>query len=222
MVQKISERRARKRWFPDIRLLAIAPAIVLAWLHEGHHRKPAKALAYGIVLPVSIASALTMQVKLEKPFTATEADTAFSIDNVAQFAIDTDVANLETAPDPSTQRGYIAKETWSDVWPFAAEEGVLDCMYWAAVGFAGPSETEPTATEQRNPDYYGLEALVILRTAQGVYALNEKGQHRAAQYGWQPLSEDSDMWLEYPNIPGVKVRLGPVLQEGLKLCFNES
>ena len=98
---------------------------------------------------------------------------------------------------------------------------MLDCVYRASVGLGGTEAAESVTETMPGSADYSLEALVILRTAERIYAVNGRTQDRATHYGWEPLL-DSPVWLEYADILGVKVSIGPVLRQGVKLCFNQS
>ncbi len=84
----------------------------------------------------------------------------------------------------------IDAESYGEAWPFTFEEAHLQC--------------------------YPGKAVVVSDAETGrSYPLNGPATSKAGQLGLEPLEQ---VWLDNPTIPGTKVNVGPVIQEGLALC----
>lgn len=84
----------------------------------------------------------------------------------------------------------ISAEDFGDAWPFTAEEMHLQCLPGNAVVV---SDAETGA----------------------MYPLNGPAQNRARALALEPLDK---VWRDNPAIPGTKVSVGPVIEQGLQLC----
>lgn len=84
----------------------------------------------------------------------------------------------------------ISAEQFGAGWPFTVEEMHLTC-------FPG-------------------NALVVSDAETGVmYPLNGVAKAKAGALGLEPIDK---VWREDPDIAGAKLSLGPVIEQGLKLC----
>lgn len=84
----------------------------------------------------------------------------------------------------------ISAEQHGEAWPFTLDEVHLAC--W-----------------DRN-------AVVVMDPESGqAYALNGSASGRAAELGLEPLEQ---IWRETGDEWGTRVNVGPIIQEGLKLC----
>ena len=85
----------------------------------------------------------------------------------------------------------ISKSSFNSKWPFTINQGILECRELIL----------PT----------GRKIPMVLFHANGkIYGVNGTA---AARY--QSIDE---IWLDNPNIRGTKINVGPIIDEGLKLC----
>lgn len=84
----------------------------------------------------------------------------------------------------------ISDEDFGSAWPFTFEEGYLACH-------AGNAVTVMDAESGR------------------MYPLNGPAQGKASALG---LDDLATVWRDNPAIPGTKVSVGPVIEQGQQLC----
>lgn len=84
----------------------------------------------------------------------------------------------------------ISDEDFGNAWPFTFEEGYLACH-------AGNAVTVMDAESGR------------------MYPLNGPAQGKASALG---LDDLATVWRDNPAIPGTKVSVGPVIEQGQQLC----
>lgn len=87
----------------------------------------------------------------------------------------------------------ITKESFPGDWALNVDSGVLKCEN-KAVSFTAPDGT--------------------------IYALNGFGQvySKKNELGWQPITPESDIWLNNPEMPGIKISTSDMIEAGLALC----
>lgn len=84
----------------------------------------------------------------------------------------------------------ISAEALGDAWPFTVAEMHLQCLPGSAV--------------------------VVTDVETGLmYPLNGTAKAKANQLALEPIDK---VWRDNPTIPGTKVSIGPVLDQGLQLC----
>lgn len=84
----------------------------------------------------------------------------------------------------------ISASDYGDAWPFTVEEMHLSCLPGRAV--------------------------VVMDVESGaMYAVNSHANAKARALALEPLEK---IWRENPAIPGTKVSIGPVIEQGLQLC----
>jgi hypothetical protein len=85
----------------------------------------------------------------------------------------------------------ISESTFKGKWPFSVSEGVLECRKLNL------------ATGRKLP-------MVLFHANGKIYGVNGTASTR-----FEPIDK---IWLDNPDIPGTKINIGPMIQEGLKLC----
>lgn len=84
----------------------------------------------------------------------------------------------------------ISAEDLGDAWPFTTDEMHLQCLPGAAV--------------------------VVSDAETGVmYPLNGTAKAKAGALALEPIDK---VWRDNPAIPGTKVSVGPLIEQGLQLC----
>lgn len=90
----------------------------------------------------------------------------------------------------AAQQDLISAEDYGDAWPFTFEEGYVAC--------------------------HAGNALTVMDAESGrMYPLNGTAKGKAGALGLEPLEP---VWRDNPDIPGTKVSVGPVIEQGLGLC----
>lgn len=99
----------------------------------------------------------------------------------------------ETTEAPADD-GAISRADLGEKWPLTVESGTLAC------------------------DGVAEGAGDVTFTSEGTtYALNGLAKGRAARNGW---AEIDPIWADDPDVPGLKVNIGPLIDRGLALCHG--
>ena len=117
----------------------------------------------------------------------------FSIDNIMKRSIVLMVLFLFLWLPGSVfaDKKNISEATFKERWPFSVNKGVLQCKE-----FVLPSGRK-------------LQ-LVLFYANDKIYGVNGTASTR--------FESIDGIWLDNPDIPGTKISVGPIIQEGLKLC----
>jgi hypothetical protein len=100
------------------------------------------------------------------------------------------IAGLFSAGTYAAGPQLISADDYGDAWPFAVEEMHLSCL--------------------------GGNAVVVADAETGVmYPLNGIASGKARSLALEPLDK---VWRDNPAIPGTKVSVGPLIEQGLQLC----
>ena len=98
------------------------------------------------------------------------------------------------AAPPQPPRGLLRAAELGDAWPFTVPEGVVSCVGRDGLGFA--IFTAPDGTR---------------------YALNGAAKSRDVMSRLN-LHDVAPIWRSNPDVPGLKVNIGPAIDAALKLC----
>lgn len=85
----------------------------------------------------------------------------------------------------------VSKGNFEGEWPLTVDGGTLDCQNEAGA------------------------RLVTITSAGKTYALNGTARGKAKQRGW---SEVDSIWKDNPEVSGLKINIGPLVDFGLSLC----
>ena len=85
----------------------------------------------------------------------------------------------------------ISEPTFKGKWPFSVNEGVLECREFNL------------SSDRKLP-------MVLFHANGKIYGVNGTASTR--------FESIDEIWLDNPDIPGTKINVGPIIQEGLKLC----
>lgn len=99
-------------------------------------------------------------------------------------------AGLFASAVVAAPQDLISAEDFGSAWPFTFEEAYIAC--------------------------HTGKALTVMDAESGrMYPLNGTAKGKASSLGLEPLES---VWLDNPDIPGTKVSISPVIEQGLKLC----
>lgn len=185
-------------WWGQALLWFLVP--IPLWMYVGSRPRDTRRGWVWVAVMVTVAYGVTVLVT---NLTSDQTDTATVVSTSTTTGVREDLKPTTTQPPETTRpattaapttaaprpKGEVTATDYGDAWPFTVDSGTIRC----------------------------IDDSVVFVTSGTIYAVNGFARTRMEAEGWTDITE-SDIWAANPEIPGTKINIGPIIDDGLALC----